>query len=109
MQIWAGLGNPGAQYAMHRHNVGFMTADVMAEVMVTDLRGDLRQIQAPVDVVYAWDKVSPASKMGLDQVYASAYAGLAQGRLHRIDEARHYVMLDQPDAFYGAVNGWLAR
>lgn len=85
------------------------TADVMAEVMVTDLRGDLRRIQSPVDVVYAWDKVSPASKMGLDQVYAAAYSGLAQGRLHRIDDARHYVMLDQPDAFYGAVNGWLAR
>jgi pimeloyl-ACP methyl ester carboxylesterase len=80
-----------------------------AEVMVTDLRGDLRRIQSPVDVVYAWDKVSPASKMGLDQVYAAAYSGLAQGRLHRIDDARHYVMLDQPDAFYGAVNGWLAR
>lgn len=85
------------------------TADVMAEVMVTDLRGDLQRITAPVDVIYAWDRVSPMSKMGVDQVYASAYAGLRDGRRQRIDEARHYVMFDQPTAFYGAVQTWLAR
>lgn len=85
------------------------TADVMAEVMVTDLRADIQRISAPVDVIYAWDRNSPATKMGLDQLYASAYAGLSQGRRLRIDDARHYVMLDQPAAFYGAVNDWLAR
>ncbi len=31
MKLLVGLGNPGAEYALHRHNIGFMALDRIAE------------------------------------------------------------------------------
>jgi len=30
MKLWVGLGNPGAKYAHHRHNIGFMAVERIA-------------------------------------------------------------------------------
>lgn len=31
MQLWVGLGNPGAKHALDRHNIGFMVVDAIAD------------------------------------------------------------------------------
>lgn len=38
--LLVGLGNPGAEYARTRHNIGFMTVDALAEASNTSFKAD---------------------------------------------------------------------
>jgi pimeloyl-ACP methyl ester carboxylesterase len=84
-----------------------VVAQVMSEVMVTDARPRLSAITAPVTVLYAYDPAMGRPAEAVDQMYASAYAGLTAGNLKRIDASYHFIQIDQPEAFATEVNAFL--
>jgi pimeloyl-ACP methyl ester carboxylesterase len=82
-------------------------AMAMYEDMVTDVRADLGMINAPTTVLYAYDSQMGQPAAAVDALYGSAYAGLANVKLHRIDGSYHFIMLDQPAAFAREVEAFL--
>jgi pimeloyl-ACP methyl ester carboxylesterase len=69
------------------------------ELMTTDLRSELKRTTAPVEVVYAYDKMYGVPSASIDATFQNAYASTPKVRFKRIDGSSHFVMLDQPDTF----------
>lgn len=84
-------------------------AQGLYEVMTLDLRGRLRDITAPVTVVYgsSTDRNSPRYNLG--GLLRTAYANLKpSARFEAIAGAEHMVMIDQPARFAAVVDRFLA-
>jgi pimeloyl-ACP methyl ester carboxylesterase len=84
-------------------------ARAMREVMTTDLRLKVASIRAPTTVLYAWDPAAPAPRAAVAGVYAANYALLKRARLEMVEDAYHYLMLDQPERFRGELALFLSR
>lgn len=81
-------------------------AAAMYEVMTTDMRVEVANVETPLTIVYAYDPVMGPEAM-VDGLYRGGYASAPNARFARIDGAFHFVMLDQPQAFAGAVSDFL--
>lgn len=79
----------------------------MYDLLTTDARGELAAIKTPVTLLYPYDPAMGAPTAAIDKTYADAYAALPGVTLKRIDDARHFIMLDQPQAFATAVETFL--
>ncbi|WP_454717055.1 alpha/beta fold hydrolase [Caulobacter segnis] len=79
----------------------------MYDLLTTDARGELAAIKTPVTLLYPYDPAMGAPTAAIDKTYADAYATLPGVTLKRIDDARHFIMLDQPQAFATAVESFL--
>ncbi len=85
-----------------------VSAQVLFEVMTTDMRGELAAVTAPVTLLYAQDdSAMPAERA--KAAFEPQYAGVARFSAQMVRGSRHFIMLDQPETFAAAVDAFLAE
>lgn len=76
-------------------------AQAFYEDLTTDLRPDIAGIKTKTTLLYPVPSGQPADRM--DAFYKANYATMPNIRFTRIDNSRHFEMLDQPEAFNAAL------
>jgi N-formylmaleamate deformylase len=82
-----------------------------AEMMGTDLRDDVKNINTNTLVMVAWDKPIAAfpdyTKEASYKVYAQQYKNLKGVQLKQTDGAKHFIMYDQPEWFIKTLDDFI--
>ena len=85
-----------------------VAANAYRELIVTDLRPELPNITAPVEVLYVKFNDERMTDAVTDMIYQLSFAALPSAKLKRIDDAAHFIMLDQPEVFLTEVDAFLS-
>lgn len=86
-----------------------VSAAAFRELVTTDLRPELGRITAPTEVLYVKFNDPRMTDAITDAIYQMSFATLPDARLKRIDDSAHFIMFDQPTAFYGELDAFLTR
>lgn len=74
-----------------------------------DLRPGLAGLKTPLTLLYPDNKPGGAPAGAVDPMYQGAYAAAPVVKLTRIDDSKHFIMLDNPQAFAAALDAFLAQ
>ena len=85
-----------------------VSAAAFRELVTTDLRPELTRITAPTEVLYVKFNDPRMTPQITDAIYQMSFANLPGVTLKRIDDSAHFIMLDQPQAFYGELDAFLS-
>ena len=85
-----------------------VSASAFRELIVTDLRPELGKITAPVEVLYVKFNDPRMTDAITDAIYQMSFSTLQGAKLKRIDDSAHFIMLDQPTAFYSDLDAFLS-
>lgn len=86
-----------------------VSSNAYRELIVTDLRPELANITAPTEVVYVAFEAPGMTPEISDAIYSMSFATLPGVQLKRIDNAAHFVFIDQPQAFFAQLDAFLAQ
>ncbi|MFN4296513.1 MAG: alpha/beta fold hydrolase [Brevundimonas sp.] len=84
-----------------------VSAAAFRELIVTDLRPELPAITAPTEVLYVKFNDPRMTPEITDMIYQMSFQTLPGAELIRVDDAAHFIMLDQPDLFAERVRAFL--
>jgi N-formylmaleamate deformylase len=83
--------------------------NAMYEMMTTDLRENVSRITAPAIVIGTWIGLKDygVTREQVEKNFRAQYAKLKTFQFVLSDKARHFVMLDDPEGFFEATDGFL--
>ncbi|MGH7022947.1 MAG: alpha/beta fold hydrolase [Caulobacteraceae bacterium] len=87
---------------------GNTVRNALADDMELDLRPGLSAITTPITLVYPFSPAMGVPVKAWDGFYAAAYAAAPSVKLERVDDSRHFIMLDQPATFAADLDAFLA-
>lgn len=92
------------------------TGTYLAEMMAADLRPELSKVTVPLLEIGPFDaSVDPANPFGpmptiekKQAYYQSLFAGDPTARVVMVGDSRHFIMLDEPEKLFAAIDAFLA-
>jgi len=100
MKLIVGLGNPGKQYDITRHNVGFMVIDELVKKLGIELKNE-RKLKAEVAITLRAETLIIAKPETYMNLSGSSVAKIAQ--FYKISPQDIWVISDDLDLEFGTV------
>jgi pimeloyl-ACP methyl ester carboxylesterase len=86
-----------------------VVAHAMYDDLTLDLRAGLPGIKTPITLVYPDNAPLGLPAGTMEKIYPALYAPAPSVKTVQVKDSLHFVMLDQPDAFYAALDAFLAQ
>lgn len=85
------------------------TSNAFHELIVTDLRPELPNITAPVTVLFVIPPSAPITPEQYEGYVRASYMNLPNARIVKVEDAWHFIMIDQRERFIRDVEAFLAE